>query len=75
MDVKDDRFSALYTSHLFNIDPTDPKFKKTKGMEAFITEKASRRQKYDFEKVRYGFIIFTNLFTIIIKLIIFPLVD
>ncbi|VVC41219.1 NUC153 [Cinara cedri] len=51
VDVKDDRFSALYTSHLFNIDPTDPKFKKTKGMEAFICEKASRRQLYDSEKV------------------------
>uniref|UniRef100_A0A2S2NV37 ESF1 n=1 Tax=Schizaphis graminum TaxID=13262 RepID=A0A2S2NV37_SCHGA len=51
VDVKDDRFSALYTSHLFNIDPADPKFKRTKGMEEFISEKASRRQQYDTEKV------------------------
>ncbi|XP_025197717.1 ESF1 homolog [Melanaphis sacchari] len=51
VDVKDDRFSALYTSHLFNIDPADPKFKRTKGMEEFIFEKASRRQQYDTEKV------------------------
>ncbi|XP_022163920.1 ESF1 homolog [Myzus persicae] len=51
VDVKDDRFSALYTSHLFNIDPADPKFKRTKGMEEFISEKATRRQQYDMEKV------------------------
>nr|BAH72491.1 ACYPI004740 [Acyrthosiphon pisum] len=51
VDVKDDRFSALYTSHLFNIDPADPKFKRTKGMEEFISEKATRRQQYDTEKV------------------------
>ncbi|XP_050530379.1 ESF1 homolog [Daktulosphaira vitifoliae] len=51
VDVKDDRFSALYTSHLFNIDPADPKFKRTKGMEAFITEKANRRQLIDNQKV------------------------
>ncbi|XP_050428510.1 ESF1 homolog [Adelges cooleyi] len=51
VDVKDERFSALYTSHLFNIDPADPKFKRTKGMEAIILEKANRRQLYDTEKV------------------------
>uniref|UniRef100_A0A2S2Q542 ESF1 n=1 Tax=Sipha flava TaxID=143950 RepID=A0A2S2Q542_9HEMI len=51
VDVNDDRFSAMYTSHLYNIDPADPKFKRTKGMEAFIHEKASRRQQYDTEKV------------------------
>ncbi|CAI6368799.1 unnamed protein product [Macrosiphum euphorbiae] len=51
VNVKDDRFSALYTSHLFNIDPADPKFKRTKGMEEFISEKATRRQQYDTEKV------------------------
>lgn len=41
----------MYTSHLFNIDPADPKFKRTKGMEAFISEKATRREQYDTEKV------------------------
>lgn len=51
--MKDDRFSALYTSHLYNIDPADPKFKRTKGMEAIISEKASRRQQYDTEEVRF----------------------
>lgn len=43
VDVKDARFSALYTSHHFNIDPTDPHFKKTKGMQAIVQEKMKRR--------------------------------
>lgn len=43
VDVKDNRFNALYTSHLYNIDPTDSHFKKTKGMEEIITEKLKRR--------------------------------
>lgn len=43
VDVKDARFSALYTSHHFNVDPTDPHYKKTKGMEAIVQEKLKRR--------------------------------
>lgn len=39
IDVKDPRFNALYTSHHFNIDPSDQQFKKTKGMEAIVSEK------------------------------------
>lgn len=47
VNVNDDRFSALFTSHHFNIDPTDPNFKKTKGMEKLITEKIKRRTDDD----------------------------
>lgn len=43
VDLSDPRFSALYSSHHFNVDPTDPHFKKTKGMEAILTEKQRRR--------------------------------
>lgn len=43
INVNDDRFSALYNSHLFNIDPSDPNFKKTKNMEKLIQEKLKRR--------------------------------
>jgi len=43
VDVKDERFGALFSSHLYNMDPSDPNFKKTKGMEAIITEKQKRR--------------------------------
>ncbi|XP_014285500.1 ESF1 homolog [Halyomorpha halys] len=40
----DDRFSAVYTSHQFNIDPADPHYRKTKGMEQLIGEKLKRRK-------------------------------
>ncbi|XP_026327429.1 ESF1 homolog [Hyposmocoma kahamanoa] len=43
INVNDQRFSALYTSHLYNIDPTDSNFKKTKNMEKLIQEKLKRR--------------------------------
>lgn len=43
INTADNRFAAVYSSHLYNIDPTNPNFKKTKGMEAFIGEKLKRR--------------------------------
>lgn len=43
INVDDKRFSALFDSHLFNIDPTDPNYKKTKNMEKLINEKLRRR--------------------------------
>ncbi|CAG7830713.1 unnamed protein product [Allacma fusca] len=43
VDLQDNRFSALYLSHHFNVDPSDPNFKKTKGMEALVSEKQKRR--------------------------------
>lgn len=43
MNLKDKRFCALYDSHHFNIDPSDPNFKKTKNMELLIQEKIKRR--------------------------------
>lgn len=42
VNTADNRFAAIYSSHLFNIDPTNPNFKKTKGMEALIGEKLKR---------------------------------
>ncbi|RZF40312.1 hypothetical protein LSTR_LSTR006921 [Laodelphax striatellus] len=45
INVADERFSALFSSHHFNIDPADAHFKKTKGMEAFIHEKLNRKDK------------------------------
>lgn len=43
VNAEDKRFSAVYSSHLFNIDPTDPNFKKTKGMDKLIEEKLKRK--------------------------------
>ncbi|XP_041352321.1 ESF1 homolog isoform X2 [Gigantopelta aegis] len=42
--VDDPRFNAMYNSHLFNIDPSAPEFKRTKGIEAIIEEKLKRRK-------------------------------
>ncbi|KAG9484359.1 ESF1 homolog [Eleutherodactylus coqui] len=43
INVEDSRFQAMYTSHLYNVDPSDPNFKKTKAMGKVLEEKARRR--------------------------------
>ncbi|KAL3267297.1 hypothetical protein HHI36_011428 [Cryptolaemus montrouzieri] len=43
VDVTDARFSAVFSSHHYNIDPSDPHYKKTTGMEKLISEKLKRR--------------------------------
>jgi len=43
--VEDQRFSALFTSHHFNLDPTNPNYKKTQAMEAILAEKQKRRNE------------------------------
>lgn len=45
VNVSDARFQAMYTSHLFNLDPSDPNFKKTKAMEKILEEKARHRER------------------------------
>lgn len=42
VNVADPRFSAMYTSHLYNVDPSDPAYKKTKNMDALVREKLNR---------------------------------
>lgn len=43
INATDNRFSAIYSSHLFNIDPTDSHYRKTKAMETLIHEKLKRK--------------------------------
>lgn len=52
VNVNDDRFSALFTSHHYNIDPTDSHYKKTKGMEKLIEEKIKRRTDEDSQTTK-----------------------
>jgi len=33
----------LFTSHHFNLDPSDPNFKRTEAMETILQEKQKRR--------------------------------
>ncbi|KAM6164597.1 ESF1 homolog [Rhynchocyon petersi] len=49
VNVKDARFQAMYTSHLFNLDPSDPNFKKTKATEKILEEKARQREQKEKE--------------------------
>lgn len=49
VNIKDTRFQAMYTSHLFNLDPSDPNFKKTKAMEKILEEKARQREQKEQE--------------------------
>merc|ERR1711915_869655 len=45
VDVSDNRFSAMFNRHDFNIDPTNPSFKKTKNMDKILGEKQKRITK------------------------------
>lgn len=57
MDVKDPRFSRLFESHEFAIDPTNPRFKGTEGMKALLEEGRKKRklgQEIDGEDTKAG---------------------
>jgi hypothetical protein len=43
MDVGDERFSKLFESHEFAIDPSNPKFKVTEGMKKLLEEGRRKR--------------------------------
>ncbi|MGH0123818.1 UNVERIFIED_CONTAM: hypothetical protein FKN15_029940 [Acipenser sinensis] len=45
VDVSDRHFQAIYTSHLFNLDPSDPRFKKTKATQSIVEEKMRQREE------------------------------
>ncbi|KAI0799008.1 hypothetical protein GGR55DRAFT_671417 [Xylaria sp. FL0064] len=44
MDVNDDRFTAVFESHEFAIDPSNPKFKATPGMKKLLEEGRKKRK-------------------------------
>uniref|UniRef100_A0A336LQA1 CSON000550 protein n=1 Tax=Culicoides sonorensis TaxID=179676 RepID=A0A336LQA1_CULSO len=43
INLEDDRFKAVFSKPEFNIDPTNPQFKKTKNMDVLIQEKLKRK--------------------------------
>lgn len=45
VDEKDPRFQAMFTSHLYNLDPSDPGYKKTKATQSILVEKQRRREQ------------------------------
>lgn len=44
IDDKDERFGAVFDSHEFAIDPTNPRFKKTKGMVGLLEAGRKKRK-------------------------------
>lgn len=44
MDVEDSRFKAVFESHEFAIDPSNPKFKATQGMKKLLEEGRKKRK-------------------------------
>ncbi|KAI1386690.1 uncharacterized protein F4822DRAFT_324322 [Hypoxylon trugodes] len=44
MDVKDDRFKAVFESHEYAIDPSNPKYKGTQGMKKLLEERRKKRK-------------------------------
>ncbi|GAQ86660.1 hypothetical protein KFL_003030030 [Klebsormidium nitens] len=51
VDFEDPRFGALFSSHHFAIDPTDPRFSKSAGQMEVLAEKQRRRMQ-DLQKQR-----------------------
>ncbi|KAI1874859.1 uncharacterized protein JN550_002288 [Neoarthrinium moseri] len=47
MDTSDDRFKAVFDSHEFAIDPSNPKFKATPGMKQLLEEGRKKRSHGD----------------------------
>ncbi|KAK1752217.1 Pre-rRNA-processing protein esf1 [Echria macrotheca] len=44
IDVEDNRFKAVFDSHEFAIDPSNPKFKATQGMKKLLEEGRKKRK-------------------------------
>jgi hypothetical protein len=47
MDVGDERFKAVFDSHEFAIDPSNPRFKATSGMKQILEEGRKKRRTGD----------------------------
>ena len=47
--AEDPRFKALFDSHEYAIDPTNPRFKSTEGMKSLLEEGRKKRKREDRE--------------------------
>ena len=50
--MADPRFQKVFTSHLFNLDPSDPNFRKTRGTDTIVAEKLRRRAQQETHRRR-----------------------
>lgn len=42
----------MFTSHLFNLDPSHPSYKKTKATQSILSEKQRRREEAELVKTQ-----------------------
>ena len=49
VEAEDPRFKALFDSHEYAIDPTNPRFKGTDGMKSLLEEGRKKRKREDRE--------------------------
>jgi hypothetical protein len=54
IDSQDPRFKALFDSHEYAIDPTNPRFKGTKGMKSLLEEGRKKRKVDDLDEDEGG---------------------
>ncbi|XP_034043893.1 ESF1 homolog [Thalassophryne amazonica] len=45
VDVKDTRFQAMFTSHLYSLDPSHPSYRNTRATQTILAEKQRRRDE------------------------------
>ena len=50
VETQDPRFKALFESHEYAIDPTNPKYKGTEGMKALLEEGRKKRKRVDLDE-------------------------
>lgn len=50
IEAQDPRFAALFDSHEYAIDPTNPRYKKTEGMKTLLEEGRKKRKFADEEE-------------------------
>ncbi|XP_053192356.1 ESF1 homolog [Scomber japonicus] len=53
VDVKDPRFQSMFTSHLFNLDPSHPSYKKTRATQSIEEEKQRRRHRREEDEQQH----------------------
>ncbi|XP_029706828.1 ESF1 homolog isoform X1 [Takifugu rubripes] len=51
VDVNDPRFQAMFTSHLFNLDPSHSSYRNTKATQSILSEKQRRREQGQQQEV------------------------
>jgi hypothetical protein len=49
-DADDPRFTAVYTSHHYNVDPSDPHFKRTNAFNEIISRSSKKIKSNDCQQ-------------------------